>query len=250
MRASRRAGERVVDDRHLDVDRDATHRVDDLLETVEVHLDEVADLEVIELADDRFERVVAAGPIVARPQVGATPVIDEPGIDLLAVGPTPDALRRTGRYRHLLRVARQAEHRDLLGDRVDGDRDQRVGVVAAGLLIGADQQDVQPLPPVPGRDLDARHGCADQRRLGCRRDGGLDAGLVAFRGDRGRARRRVAVIRVALGHEDAAPQGVLGQQVIPGDDHVAAGHHQHDREEAGDRQRVPRHPGAPQPAVA
>ena len=43
----------VVDDRHLDVDRHAADRVDDLLEAVEVDLDEVLDVELVEVAEDR-----------------------------------------------------------------------------------------------------------------------------------------------------------------------------------------------------
>ena len=50
----------VVEDRDLDVDRDAAEGVDDLLEAVEVDLDEVLDVEAVEVAEDGLQAVVAA----------------------------------------------------------------------------------------------------------------------------------------------------------------------------------------------
>ena len=116
-------------------DRHAPDGVDDLLETVEVDLDEVADVEVIELAEDRLERVVATLPVVTWPQVRPAPVLREPGVDLAAVAPAPDALGGSRGDRHVDGVTRQAEHRDLLGDRIDRNGDERVCVVPAALLV-------------------------------------------------------------------------------------------------------------------
>ena len=49
------AREAIVRDRDLDVDRDAADRVDDLLEAFEVDFDEVLDVEVVQLAEDRLQ---------------------------------------------------------------------------------------------------------------------------------------------------------------------------------------------------
>jgi len=50
--------------------------------------------------------------------------------------------------------------------------------------------------------------------------------------------------------EDAAPQRVLGEQVVSGDDHMRAAHHEDHRRETRQRERVLRHPCLPEPTVA
>ena len=65
-------------------------------------------------------------------------------------GPGPDGIGTSTVSRGRLNIA------TCLVDRVDRDRDQRVGVVAAALLVGADQQDVEALLAVPRRDRDLR----------------------------------------------------------------------------------------------
>ena len=159
----------LVADRDLDVDRHPAQRVHDLLEAVEVDLDEVLDVEPVDVAQDLLQPVVSAGPVVAGHEVGPVADRGEERVDLLRV----DAARigvaeRSRRQRDVDGVARQAEHRDLLGDRVDRDDDQRVGVVGAFLrpLVGADQEDVQALLAVPWRDRDVRQRGALDRRLG------------------------------------------------------------------------------------
>ncbi len=248
--AAGRPGEFVVGHRHLDVDRHAPDGVHDLLEPLEVDLDEVADLEVVQLAEDRLERVVPARPIVPRPQVGTAPVLRPERVDLLAVVAAPHPLRRPGWNGHIDGVARQAEHRHLLGDRIDRDRDERVGVVAALLLVRADQQDVQPLPAIPFGHLDRRHGRPDDRRVGRRRLGRLDGLIDRPRVGRGGRGGRIGTVGFgALVDEDAVRE-VPRQEVDPRDDDVGTGHDQEHRGETGDRQRVARQPGAPETAVA
>ena len=237
------AREAIVGDRDLDVDGHATDRVDDLLEAFEVDLDEVLDVEVVQLAEDRLERVVAARPVVAGPQVRAVTVVGEEAVDLAAVVAAPDLARRSLRDRHVDRVARQAEHRDLLGDRVDRDHDERVGVVAAALLVGADQQDVQAFLAVPRGDRHVRHGRPDQGRV---RGGGVGRLLGRLIGAGGRRRGgRAGFVRAVLGRvlpdEDAvaaAVDEVHRECVIAGDDDMAGGHDQQDGQQAGDRQRA------------
>ena len=160
----------VVGDGDLDVDRDAADRIDDRSEPVEIDLDEVLDVEPVEVADDRLEAVVATGLVVPGKQVRSIADSLEPAVDLAREGRTEQALGGTRRHRHVDGVARQAEHRDLLGHRVDRDDDQRVGVVGALVrpLVGADQEDVQALLAVPRRDGDLGDVGADSRSLGGR----------------------------------------------------------------------------------
>ena len=93
----------LVDDRDLDVDRHAAHRVDDLLEAVEVDLDEVLDVEAVEVAQDRLQAVVAARDVRAGHEVGPVADRGEEGVDLARVdaadrrsgaGPTAAGRRR------------------------------------------------------------------------------------------------------------------------------------------------------------
>ena len=148
--------EAVVGDRHLDVDGHAAHRVDDLLEAVEVDLDEVLDVEPVQVAHDRLEPVVA-GQVALVPGTGRCASDRRPpGVDLAGVDRAEGAPRWPGRGRHVHRVARQAEHRDLLGDRIDRHDDEGVRVVGgfARSLVAPDEQDVEPLLAVPRRDRD------------------------------------------------------------------------------------------------
>ena len=100
--------------------------------------------------------------------------------------------------------------------------------MAAALLIRADEQDVETLAAVPRRDLHARDRGAEEGRFGGRRNRRF-VGLVDQTGVPGRRRCfRVAAGVAALIDEDAATQGVLGEQVVAGHDDVGAGHDQHD----------------------
>ena len=56
--------------------------------------------------------------------------------------------------------------------------------------------------------------------------------------------------RLVADEDAAALEEVEGEHVVAGDDDVAAGHDQDDRQEPGDRQRVAREPGGSQAAVA
>ena len=91
----------------------------------------------------------------------------------------------------------------------------------------------------------------DGRPDGARGGGGGRArrrGVDRRVGRVGRVGRLVAGLVV---EEDAAAgQRVLGDQVVPGDDDVGAGHHQEDRGEPGERQRAARQPDRAEPAVA
>ena len=153
----------VVGDRDLDVDRHAAHDVDDLLESVEVDFDEVLDVEPVEVAHDRLEPVVAAG--LGRPgeEIRATVDRRPPGIDLLRVDGSERLARGPGWDRHVRRVARQAEHRDLPGHGIDRHDDERVGVERpiTWALVRPDEQDVEAFLAVPCGDRDRREGAAD-----------------------------------------------------------------------------------------
>ena len=59
-------------------------------------------------------------------------------------------------------------------------------------------------------------------------------------GCRASARRRRSHSLVVADEDAAAVEDVLGEHVVARDDDVAAGHDQHDREQAGDGQRVAR----------
>ena len=203
---ARPAREAVVDDRDLDVDGHAAERVDDLLEAVEVDLDEVRMSRPYSSPRIDLSALKPRVRVVARPEVGAVRgSAAKSELILLAVDATPDTLRRAGRHRHVDRVARQAEHRDLLGDRVDRDRDQRVGVDGRRRCSSdADEQDVQPLLAVPRRD-DRRSGpacptAAVRRSATSRRFGASLVGpaRLASPGDGRRVRVAVAVRRRRL----------------------------------------------------
>ncbi len=170
--------EAIVGDRHLDVDGHPAHRVDDVLEPVEVDLDEVLDVEPVQVAHDRLEPVVARQVLVrvAREQIASLVDRCPEGVDLAGVDRPEGVAGGSRRGRHVDRVARQAEHRDLLGHRVDRDDDQGVGVVGgvARALVAPDQQDVEAVLAVPGWDRDGRQGGPGRRRLGLRAVGRLD----------------------------------------------------------------------------
>ena len=88
------------------------------------------------------------------------------------------------------------------------------------------------------RDLDARHWRPDERRLRCSSRDRLRA-VVGRAGRPLRGCRLGLAIGVAgLVDEDAAPEGVLREHVVAGHDDVRAGHHQDDRRETGDRERI------------
>ena len=188
--------EAVVGDRNLDVDRHPAHHVDDLLEAVEVDLDEVLDVEAVEVAHDRLEAVEAAGLLGARRRDRSGGGRWSTSVDLVAIGGPEDLPGRAGRDRHVHGVARQAEHRDLLGDRVDRDDDQGVGVegaVARRWSAPISRMLRRSLPSHGGIDTSGR---ADPTGVlaGFGRRGRLGrAGLGRGRRQAGRRRRRVEI---------------------------------------------------------
>ena len=138
-----------------------------------------------------LQAVVAGQIALARVEVGALADGRPIAVDLARVGRPEQAPGGPLRDRDVDRVARQAEHRDLLGQRVDRDDDERVGVerLVARPLVGADEQDVEPFLAVPRRDRHVRDGAADRRALG---DGGVGrVGVVAAVVARGRGRDAV-----------------------------------------------------------
>ncbi len=160
LRAPRVARKLVVHHGHLHVDRHTADRIDDRLEALEVDLDEVLDVEAVQLAEDRLEPVVAARPVVAGVEVVAVPDRLEPAVDLARVRPAEQLPGRSIGDGDVDGVARQAEHRNLLRGWIDRDHDHRVGVVRVFLwpLVAADEQDVQLLLAVPGRDRHVGEG--------------------------------------------------------------------------------------------
>ena len=175
-------------------------------------------------------------------------------VDLVAIGGPEDLPGRAGRDRHVHGVAGQAEHRDLLGDRVDRDDDQGVGVegAVARTLVGPDQQDVEAFLAVPRRDRHLGQGRPDGRAGRFGRRGRLGrAGLGRGRRQAGRRRRRVEIAFLGrVAQEDAAAvEEALGQDVVAGDHHVAAGHDQDDRQETGEREGIASAAGPPGAAV-
>ena len=187
----------VVENRVLNVDGHAAERVDDVLEALEVDHHVVLDVEPVELTEDRLDGVEAARLVGSRERVGAVARIEPEAVDLAAVRRTEDGPGGAGRDRHVHGVPRQAEHRDLLGRRVDRDHDQGVGVERAflGPLIGADEQDVEAVLAVPLGQRGCGQRCAQRWRAGRRRSRAftrLEAGLAGWAGSVG---RRVAFVR-------------------------------------------------------
>ena len=181
-----------------------------VLEALEVDHHVVLDVEAVELAEDRLDRVEAARLVVARERVGPVPGVEPEAVDLAGVGRPEDRPGRAGRDRHVDDVAREAEHRHLLRLRVDRHDDQRVGVEGAFLrpLVGADQQDVQPALAVP---LGQRRGRQrrPERRLADRRRRGVWSGLGIRAAGRG---RRGPGLSVGLSSQvSAAPSGAKMQ---------------------------------------
>ncbi len=243
------APDRVValGDRDLHVDLEPAEGVHGVAEALEVDAHVVADVEAVQLAQQGLQRVEAAHLVVrAAPEVGAVAVLRIPGVDLAPVDAAPDG-PGVGRHRHVDRVARHLEHRDLARLRVDRGDDQGVGVEErlAAALVDADEQDVQALLAVPRGELrrDRALGAA-LRRL--ERGGGL--GRLVARGRRlggrvGLARVRSLRRRVALrviGLAEHAVDQVVGQHVVARDGDVRATEHDQDRQQAGDRQRAQR----------
>jgi hypothetical protein len=148
-RRGRRWREVVVEDRDLDVDRHAAERVTTCRKPLEVDLDVVLDVEAVQVAEDRLEAVVAARVARRCPgEVGRFAFAGE-AVDLARVD-APVVVLRPDRAASARRPCRgQLEHHDLVRSRVDRDRDHRVGVEAAALLVDADEQDVQALLAVP-----------------------------------------------------------------------------------------------------
>ncbi len=156
-------------------------------------------------------------------------------VDLARVGRAEDRPGRARRDRHVDRVARQAEHRDLLRLRVDRHDDQRVGVERPllGPLVGADEQDVQPVLPVPLRAA-PRSAAASRAAARGRAGVGVSLGLVPARrrvaggpGCRSGCRRRCR--RRRSGRRCSSASSWASAPVV-GDDAVAAGDDQADRD--------------------
>ena len=159
----------ALGDRDLDVDLDSAQGVDDAPEAPEVDHHVVADVQAVQPAEHRLQRAEAAGRgRLAGPQVGPVPVLGEPAVDLAGVRAAPDGAR-VGRHGHVRHVPRELEHRDLLGHGIDGHDDHGVGVEArvARALVVADEQDVEPLLAVPGRQR-GRHRADRAARDGAR----------------------------------------------------------------------------------
>ena len=203
------------------------------------------------LPEHRLEAVVAGEVLlrVAREQVVALADRRPERVDLARVDRPERLAGRSRRDRHVDRVARQAEHRDLLGDRIDRHHDQGVGVVGALArpLVAADEQDVEPLLAVPRRDRDVGQGAAGRGRLGLGAVGRLggvpsdpsdDPSALGWLEVPGTGWYRRRSRRIAADEDAVAVEDVEGQHVVAGDHDVAAGHDQHDRQQAGDRQRV------------
>ncbi len=230
----------IVRDRHLDVDGYAAEGVDDLLETVEVDLDVVRDVDLVELAQGAFERGEAALPALAAGKEVGLPAGPRPEtVDLGGVGAAVEAVGAPiSGQGHVDGVTRQAQHRHLLSDRIDAGDDHRVGVVGrlARAPVDAEQQDVEALLAVPGRchRFGGRlPGLGRRRALVLGRDGAQGVGRLV----RGQGVRRIGVFVIAAA-ADGGHQ-VVGDEVVASHGDVGDRGHQDDCHEAGHRERVP-----------
>ena len=244
--------EAIVRDRDLDVDRHPAHRVDDLLEAVEVDLHEVLDVEPVEVAHDRLEPVVADGPVLdrAREEIGAAMDVRPPGVDLAAGRPsrTRCAPDRAGSGTPCVSRGRLNIATCLLTGSID------TTISVSVLNVPSPGRWSAPMSRMLRRSLPF-HGGIDTwgtaLPAGVSSGTGESVGPAAVPRHRSampspaRRRRRVeGALRVRVADEDAAVvEDALGQHVVAGDDDVAAGHHQDDREQARDREGVATEPG-------